>query len=418
MNPVVLRPRVEELGKPKRDDVVSKRLARDPWHAWKIEEYSHLYDSAGDAEPTYINAEEERLSLSYGKIGVAKPSSASSRLTQLPREVLDLIVHNLDSALEIGLRHSCRQLYFRCGTDSLLSLKCRTRVDADHSVRLAWRSISLWFTENTRIPSKSLFCSACKIPHPRPVFSKEEARRLPRRRTCLGHLGQLRLAFDHKVTFTDLYQIRQPLGPAIPINFHRSANNEFMLSQHPALVRCCVDSSVQIGPRRPHLHSGTSQSAPFIHLWLSHQTGDYDAAEYQEWCKDKTRKCSDLYDVWPRGQPRVPLFYLRYSWHFYTEVSMTGNYSVHSVMDHLKQHVIRFCPHVSSIDPAVRKAVCAPRLRASFPDWVGSEMRCKKCKTRLRFTRGIEECCLAVEVTRYLGTLESAGEAQWLANIE
>ncbi|KAG6986635.1 hypothetical protein G7Y79_00075g099070 [Physcia stellaris] len=370
--------------------------AWDLWHNWKIEEC--IREPTNTIDDDVLNP--SNLSPESHRTGLEELSSPSPGLARLPCELLNIILGYLDLESQASLRLSCRQFFHNCGSSSVFSLRYKMRIDSDPSVRLAWRLIPEWFRGYSQIPSNWLYCGKCATRHSRSSFPEAAIKILPTRRICLGHIKRLYLASDYSVSFTDIDYARRQLRPSIPIKYHNPPRDR---AESPASVRCSIDDALQIGPRVPHLLAATRQSAPFIHLWLhySRELGENWPAHFRP-------------DDWPW------YYYLRYFWRFYVDPRNldTGGSRLRLARD---QSVVRFCPHLHSKSGVVASAISSRRSHyAADKSIQGPSVRCEECATDIKIVLDADSprTSLTVQVTKCLGTLRSAGDADWLAHLE
>lgn len=385
--------RLTKSADPAHEGMRRDRPAWDLWHNWKIEECVREPANTNDGDvqdPKNMISDSHRTEQLY---------PASSGLCQLPGELLNIVLSYLDLESQVSLRLSCRQFFHNCGSDSIFSLRYKMRIDTNPSVRLAWRLIPEWFRGHSQIPSNWLYCSKCATRHSRSSFPEAAIKLLPTRRVCLGHTKRLYLASDYSLSYMDIDDARKRLRPSIPIKYHNVPRDR---AESPASARCSIDTALQIGPRIPHLLAATRQSAPFIHLWLHYHYHQNDEICRVPFCQAN----------WPWN------YYLRYFWRFYvnSRILDRGGSGLRLARD---QPVVRFCTHLDSETGVVASAISSRRSHyAADKSIQGPNVRCEECGTELKVVLEADKTSLTVQVTKCLGNLRSAGDAQWLLHLE
>lgn len=181
----------------------TRRNPSTMWHDWKQEEYTYNATS-NRSDPDSLLPDLDR--------GDTKETTVSP-LTQLPPELLDLIISFLPADAELTLRLSCLTLYHHHGSQTVFSLIYNLRIHPNLAVRHRTRWISnSWllprFPSHRMMPGGCLLCFPCEIQqHPRFWFATEEEEAWERSggRTCLrGTRGLYYVSPRHSVALRQL----------------------------------------------------------------------------------------------------------------------------------------------------------------------------------------------------------------------
>ena len=377
--------------------------AWDLWHGWKKEEYCGLLYAGDASHVARKKAAAEHYKDARRRWSSEEVHQAVTSLASLPRELLNIIVDLLDRESEISLRLTCRYLYFGCGNSPFFSLTCRTRVETDPALRSTLRFFSEYFPGFHHIPPRKLYCCSCQVPHFRTLFRKEDIIKLPSKRVCLGQLRRLWITSSWSLSFRDLKNMRY--------------NGESELTKpsgNTALVFGIEGLPVSTDRVRNHCEPQVEAAEP-VSLSLPGSSPLYIHMRFT-----KTPDSGDLCYQKSAGagyKGTESAWCIRYFWSLCIGLSLAREPCSSGSSEELLRSAVKFCPHLPIDNGAVARVISSFHTAAASRKSRNQTLTCSKCKTKVFFFRTTGKCCMAVEVTRYLGPLRSAGEAQWLAHL-